>query len=257
MGGFSKMIDRRWGFALLATALVGGPAVASELKQIGTIAVPGDRLAALDVSAIDQASGRHFLADRTNKAVDVFDTTTDRYLGRVAGFAGVAMKDGKAAGALSGPDGVVIAGPEVWDPKTAGLVRILPVDGCHPSGLAFGPGGNFALGCDADGEEMPAVTVIMNAKTGAVVATIPGLGGSDEVNYNARNNQYYTASRGNPGGPALGVIDAASNALVQVVRIVGGTPHSVASSESTGHVYVPVGATGGGDGTIHIYAPEP
>ena len=104
---------------------------------------------------------------------------------------------------------------------------------------------------------MPAVTVVMNAGTGTVVATVPGLGGSDEVNYNARNGQYYTASRDNPGGPALGVIDAATRTLVQVLPVAGGTPHSVASSESTGRVYLPVGATGGGDGTIHVFAPAP
>lgn len=57
--------------------------------------------------------------------------------------------------------------------------------------------------------------------------------------------------------PALGVIDAASHALVQTIAIQGGNPHSVTSSEATGRVYVPVGAVGGGDGTIHVFAPSP
>jgi DNA-binding beta-propeller fold protein YncE len=87
------------------------------------------------------------------------------------------------------------------------------------------------------------------------VATVPGIGGSDMVNYNKRNGQYYTASRDNPGGPALGVIDASSNKLVQTIPFKGGTPHSVTSSEANGHVYVPVGTAGGGDGTIHVFAP--
>ena len=132
---------------------------------------------------------------------------------------------------------------------------MLPVEGCHPAGLAFGPNDNFVLGCIADGKDMPAVTVIMNAKTGAVVATVPGIGGADMVNYNAKNGQYYTASRDNPGGPALGVIDATTNTLVQTIPLKGGNPHSVTSSEGNGHVYVPVGGSGGGDGTIHVYAP--
>ena len=76
------------------------------------------------------------------------------------------------------------------------------------------------------------------------------------VNYNAKNGQYYTASRDNPGGPVLGVIDAKTNTLVQKVAITGGNPHSVTSSETTGHVYVPVGAVGGGDGMIHVFAPS-
>ena len=128
---------------------------------------------------------------------------------------------------------------------------------CHPAGLAFGPHGDFVLGCDADGKETPAATTIMNAKTGLVVATVPGFGGADEVTYNARNGPYCTASRGNPGGPVLGVIDATTDKFVEMIPIKGGAPHSVASSEATGHVFVPVGAVGGGGGSIHVYAPMP
>jgi DNA-binding beta-propeller fold protein YncE len=145
-------------------------------------------------------------------------------------------------------------GIAVIDPKTAQLVKMLPVENCHPTGLAFGPYGNFILGCAADGKEMPAVITIMNAKTGNVIAVVPGVGGADMVNYNAKNGQYYTASRNNPGGPVLGVIDAKTNALVQSIALLGGNPHSVASSEVTGKVYVPVGGFGGGDGTIHVFA---
>jgi DNA-binding beta-propeller fold protein YncE len=143
----------------------------------------------------------------------------------------------------------------VIDPNTAKIVKMLPVENCHPAGLAFGPNDNFVLGCGADGKDMPAVTTIMNTKTGQFVAVIEGVGAVDMVDYNSKNGQYYTASRNNPGGPVLGVIDAKTNALVQTIALTGGKPHSVASSETTGRVYVPVGGFGGGDGTIHIYEP--
>jgi hypothetical protein len=351
---------------LIAASLLSGMTKAGELKQIGTIAIPGEKLTNFDISFIDQADGRYYLADRSNKAIDIFDTKTDRYLGRAGGFAGAVTKDGKVVGDLSGPDGVLFADKEIWagdgdgavkiidpatrtttasipsggktrvdemafdprdevfigvsnaedppfatlistkpghaiigkatfpeatdgaeqpaynphdgmfylsipeldkdptkggvaviDPRSGKLVKMLPVANCHPNGLAFGPNDNFVLGCAANGKQMPAATVVMNAGTGAVVAVIEGLGGSDMVNYNARNNQYYTASRGNPGGPAIGVIDAATNRLVQKIAIEGGNPHSVTSSEATGRVYAPVGAVGGGDGAIHVYAPGP
>jgi DNA-binding beta-propeller fold protein YncE len=144
----------------------------------------------------------------------------------------------------------------VIDPRTAKLVKMLPLDNCHPTGLAFGPNGNFVVGCNANGkEDMPPVTAIMNAATGTVVAMVEGIGGADMVNYNAHNNQYYTASRLQPGGPVLGVIDATTNKLVQKIAIKGGYPHSVASDEASGQVYLPVGTVDGGDGTIHVYAP--
>jgi DNA-binding beta-propeller fold protein YncE len=361
-----KKIRHRIGFAfflMLATAFTG-PVFAATLKQIGTIAVPGKKLKNFDISFVDQAGGLYYLADRSNGAIDIFDTKDDTFVGRVGSFVGAVMKDGKVDNETSGPDGVLIAGTEIWagdgdstikiidlaahkttatistggktrldemaldpkdqviigvnnaedppfatllstkpghavigkivfpnatdgaeqpaynpndgmfyvsipefdkdpkkggvaviDPKTGKLVRTMPVSGCHPAGLAFGPNGNFVLGCTADGKEMPATTTIMNATTGTVVAIVAGIGGEDMVNYNAKNGQYYTASSSNPGGPVLGVIDAKTNTLVQTIPIKGGVPHSVASSEATGHVFVPVGALGGGDGMIHVYAP--
>ena len=351
---------------LAGTAMLAvGSACAGELKQVGTIEIPGEKMTNFDISYIDQATGKYYFADRSNKAIDIFDTKTDKFVDRIGGFIGVTMKNGKPNNDTSGPDGVLLAGKEIWagdgdstikvidlatlkitatlntggktrldemawdpkdevfigvnnaeeppfatlistkpdhkilgkvvfddagdgaeqpqynfadgmfymsipqlgkdpkkggiaviDPKTAKLVKMIPVDNCHPAGLAFGKDGNFVLGCGADGkDDMPPVTTIMNAKTGAVVAVVPGVGAADMVDYNAKNDQYYTASRNNPGGPVLGVIDAKTNKLVQAIALLGGNPHSVASSETTGRVYVPVGGFGGGDGTIHVFEP--
>jgi DNA-binding beta-propeller fold protein YncE len=343
-------------------AMMTGAAAAAELKQVGTITVPGEKLTNFDISFIDQKTGLYYFADRSNKAIDILDTNTDKFVDRIPGFIGVILKNGKPNNDTSGPDGVVLVGNQLWagdgdstikiidvptrkivatmntggktrldemaydakdnafigvnnaeeppfatvistqpdhkiigkitfdnatdgaeqpqynpadgmfymsipeldkdpkkgaiaiiDPQTAKVVKMLPVENCHPAGLAFGPNDNFVLGCGADGKNMPAVTTIMNAKTGQVVAVIEGVGAADMVDYNAKNGQYYTASRNNPGGPVLGVIDAKTNALIQTIALTGGNPHSVASSETTGKVYVPVGGFGGGDGTIHVY----
>jgi len=144
----------------------------------------------------------------------------------------------------------------VLDPRKAALVKMLPVDNCNPAGLAFGPKGNFVLGCNADGDKMPAIITIVNWRTGKVVAIVPEIGGADMVDYNKRNNQYYVAARALKGGPVLGVIDAGTNKLVQKIAITGGNPHSVASSEANGHVFFPVGSPNGGCGCIQVYAPQ-
>ncbi len=347
------------------TVLAINPVWAGELKQVGAIEIPGQKLTNFDISFVDQATGRLYFADRSNKSLDIFDTKTDKFVDRVPGFVGVTMKNDKPNNDTSGPDGVVLVGNEVWvgdgdstvkvvdpatlkitatistggktrldemafdpkdkvfigvnnaeeppfatlistngdrkiigkvvfddagdgaeqpqynaadgmfymaipqlgkdpkkggvaviDPKTAKLVKMIPVENCHPAGLAFGKDGNFILGCGADGkDDMPPVITIMDSKTGAVVAVVPGIGAADMVDYNAKNDQYYTGSRNQPGGPVLGVIDAKTNTLLQKIVLVGGNPHSVASSEETGRVYVPVGGSGGGDGTIHVYEP--
>jgi hypothetical protein len=55
-----------------------------------------------DIGAVDATSSHYYLADRTNKSLDVFSTTSLSLVGQVGGFAGVGPSN-----ATSGPDGVV------------------------------------------------------------------------------------------------------------------------------------------------------
>ena len=147
-------------------------------------------------------------------------------------------------------------GVAVIDPRKGALVKMLSVENCHPAGLAFGPRGNFVLGCTANGKEMPPIIAIMSAKTGKVVKNVADIGGADMVSYNPTTDQYYTASRAMPGEPLLGVIDAKSNALVQKIGLKSGNPHSVAVNYANNHVFVPQGSKGGGCGCVLVFAPE-
>jgi len=72
-----------------------------------------------------------------------------------------------------------------------------------------------------------------------------GVGGSDEVWFNSGDDRYYTASRNNPEGPVLGVIDARSQKLLQVAPTVPlqyGSAHSVAANGHNNHALVPLPA---------------
>ena len=96
--------------------------------------------------------------------------------------------------------------------------------------------------------------MIVNGDSGAVVATVPDMGAADEVAYSAKNGQYYISGRQMPNGPVLGVIDAKTNALLQSIP-TGGNAHSVAASDVTGHVFVPLPKTGGPcGGCIGVYS---
>jgi hypothetical protein len=365
-------MPRKWtGFTAATVAVIafaspgGAEAGNAKLKQIGTISNPAGPIDGFDISFVDQKTQRYYLADRSNKSVDVFDAKTDKFIGSTPGFVGVTMKNGKPDNDTSGPDGVVVVGSQIWagdgdstikvidlktmkvvdtistggktrvdemaydpkdqvfigvnnaeeppyatlvstkkghkvigkvsfadatdgaeqpaynpadglfyvaipelkkdekkggvaviDPKTGKLVKMLPVDNCHPNGLAFGPGGNFALGCTANGKEMPAIITIMNYKTGKVVKEVPDIGAADMVAYNPKAGQYYTGSRNMPGGPVLGVIDAKSNTLVDKMPIKGGNPHSVDVDHANGHVFVPAGSANGGCGCVMVFAPQ-
>ena len=87
----------------------------------------------------------------------------------------------------------------------------------------------------------PASFGIIDAKTGAIVATVPEVGGSDQVWFNPGDDRYYLAARNNPGGPVLGVIDAQTNRWIQNVPT---SPNSlsVAANPLTNDVFVPLTA---------------
>ncbi|HEX3476730.1 MAG TPA: hypothetical protein VHT91_17005 [Kofleriaceae bacterium] len=143
------------------------------------------------------------------------------------------------------------------------LERLFPVQACQPAGLTLGPDQDLLLGCSVifdtagqpwsptDPRTAAPVQVIMDARTGAIDARVAGVAGSDEVWFNPGDGHYYTASRDNPSGPALGVIDARRQRLLQVVPTFNtpatapaprGTSHSVAVNPHNNHVLVPLPA---------------
>src|SRR5437588_8970230 len=135
-----------------------------------------------------------------------------------------------------GPDGAV----KRINPHTATVEATFAVSVCQPAGLTVGPHGDLLVGCSvifnsagtvwlglSDPNTAAPIQVIMDAKTGTVDKMVAGVGGPDEVWFNSGDGRYYTASRANPGAvpngtnpptdPVLGVIDANSKTLVQIV----------------------------------------
>lgn len=361
------MLKMRAGTAVIAACAVFSfvaSAGAAELKKVGTIVMPGEVLESFDIGWVDQDTNRYYLADRSNKSVDVIDTKTDKYLTRITGFIGDGPK-----GNVSGPNGVIAInkGTEAWagdgdstvkvidlkagkivdtistggkkradeiawdpknevfivandadeppfvtlistkpghkiigkiefpqategieqsaynpgdgmfytdipeidhqktkgglaviDPKTAKLVKILPVDNCIPHGLAKGPGTLFFVGCNAGTakDNLPPQMSVFDTKTGKVVGIVPGAGGSDEAIANNKVGQWYAATSNDKGGPALTVMDSKTNTVIQKFPTAVGA-HSVAVSLANNHVYVPTRASNGGcGGCILVLAPQ-
>jgi hypothetical protein len=131
----------------------------------------------------------------------------------------------------------------VIDPRTHRLVRLMPVDECMPAGLALGPHDDLLLGCSDDAIEagFPAHSLILNAATGKVVATLSRVGGSDEVWSDPGAGRYYLAAVANPGGPVLGVVDSRTRHWIGNLA-TGFHAHSVAADAASGKVFVPIAA---------------
>jgi WD40 repeat protein len=341
----SKRRHRRWIRAGAWPALAGAVLFANAAFGAGTelvrmLPVPGKPLASYDIGWVDPSRHHYYLSDRTNAGVDIFDTRTDTFVGRVTGFAGFTGSND-----TSGPDGmtadgnfiyagngdstlkvidlrtmqivnsvntggtrrvdemaldtagqrllvvnnadepafmtlistkkgnpiifshIVVPGatggleqpawdqktkrfyisvPElngdssqsgvaVFNPKTGLVERIFNVGSCSPSGIALGPMQHLLLGC----AQPP--SLVINAINGNVVASIPQVGGSDEVWFDPGNDMYYLAARDNPTGPVLGVVDAETNAWIENVP-TSPNSHSVAADPRSNQVYVPLTA---------------
>ena len=128
--------------------------------------------------------------------------------------------------------------------RSGRLVASHPVSECQPAGLTIGPDGDLCIGCskNAVAAGFRARSLIMEMKTGKVVATITGVGGSDEVWYNAGDGRYYLAASGMHGGPVLGVIDARRRTWIENVPTEADA-HSVAADPRTNRIFVPVTPT--------------
>src|SRR5581483_5712526 len=350
----------------LVLGLLSSTALASGVERVDTLRIPGEPLASFDIGIVTDA-GIYAFADRSNKAVDLFEAATGKFLGRVTGFKGI----DKAAGTSdAGPDGVVAVGADelwatdgdstvkvinlesrtithtistggsrrgdemaydpadhlvvavnnadkpafvsfissqtyqvvgkvtldhatdgaeqpvwepatgkiyltipvldgvdangavvVFDPHTLKLEKTLPVSKCMPAGLAAGPDGHLLLGCSDDAVDsgFPAQSLVMDARSGKIIATIDKLGGSDEVWYDSGSGNYYLAAAKNPGGPVLGVVDARTNRRIANLPS-GPHAHSVAADPKSGRVFVPIEAHKGSPdcscGCIAVYAPH-
>ncbi len=148
-----------------------------------------------------------------------------------------------------GPDALE-GGIAVINPDTRSLETIFRVRNCQPAGLALGFKQRLALGCSGDAILAGAApqTQIMDARTGAILATITQVGGSDQVWFNPGDKRFYLAARSMPGGPVLGVIDAETNTWLTNVP-TGPNAHSVAADPINNHIFVPLKGKG-----IAVYA---
>jgi len=198
--------------------------------------------------------GQHIaFTDATNGAEQ---PVWDRHSGRF--YLSIPEVNGPGDG--SGPHGAVAR----INPATGEVETEFAVDFCQPAGLALGPHQDLLLGCstvfDTAGQAWTAKDsktaapqhVIVDAQTGEITAHVAGVGGSDEVAFNRGDGRYYTASRGDPVGPVLGVIDAQREILRQLVPALNvaavqgvhpsGSTHSVAVDPSNNRVFVPLPA---------------
>jgi len=120
------------------------------------------------------------------------------------------------------------------DPADRQVTRRFDVGDCQGAGLALGPRERVIVGCQTQ------ESLVVDARTGALVASTTAVGGSDQVWFNRGDGNYYLAARNNATGPVLGIIAADTNEVLGSVSTGNVGAHSVAANRANNHVFVPL-----------------
>jgi hypothetical protein len=177
-----------------------------------------------------------------------------------------------AASSITCHGGVLVMDPEqitqpfttlgAFNPTTK--TGVIALNGCSPNGSTVGPNENILLGCTPQNNPSDMITLVLNAVS-RVQTPINHITGSDEVWFNEGDNRYYTGSsrdcglqNGCPtGGAVLGVINAATNLLIEKVP-QSSNSHSVAADARHNFIFVPEAApasvVGSGGDTTNVGA---
>ena len=215
-------------FALLSYAH------AAELRQIATISVPGEKLTSWDISFVDQASQRYFLADQSNRAVDIFDTKENRFVGRVAGFIGAVIENGKPNHDKSGPDGVLAFGDQVWagdgdstlkviDLKTMKITDTITTGGsARVDEMALDPKDEILIAVN-NADDPPFATLVSTKPDHKVLAKIAfsdATDGAEQPAYNPADGMFYVSIPEigkDPKKGGVAVIDPSNGKVVKML----------------------------------------
>ena len=221
--------------------------MAQDLKQVGTIALPGAPINQFGIMAINQSTGLGYLADKDNNGVAVFDTKTDTFVSRVIGFVGT-TKSGNA----SGPNGVAVVngGAEIWasdgdstikviDAKSGSISATIATGGkLRANGMAFDPANRVVIAANSN-ETTPFLSLISSGPDHKILATIP----IPESGENLERSAYHTPSgtfftvipvmRADPANGLMAQTDPKSGKLVKLYEIERCHPHSLSIVSDT------------------------
>src|SRR5438309_10038200 len=153
---------------------------AATYHQIALISIPGSPLTSFDISFVERSSQTYYLADRSNKAVDIINAASNTFETRVAGFVGFTGNND-----TSGPNGIVVVADrdELWagdgnssvkiiDLRTDSIVKSISTGGTNRADeIAYDPKDKLILVAN-DAETHPFATLI-DTRSRAVVGNIP------------------------------------------------------------------------------------
>jgi hypothetical protein len=232
--------------SLHKVALVGAIAIvgfglsgeAATLRTIAEIPIPGAAFESYDTGIV--IKDRLYLADRSNKSLDVFDIKANKFLTMIPGFVGA------GSSGLVGPNGMTTVdnGRELWVADGDSTIKIVDVakgqivDSVSTGGkkrvhaVAYDEkDGIFIVGNDAD---EPNFLTLISTKPGHTILgkiPLPRTDGTEQPLYRAANGMFYIAlpqldNDEHKGG--IAIVDPRNASLVKIVEIQNCRPQGLA-----------------------------
>lgn len=224
----------------LFSCFLAGHVGATELKMISKVQVPGAPLDSFDIGYVDQKTNRYYLADRSNKSVDVVDVITGKVIGQVPGFVGFDKSNDTA-----GPNGVLVIGNEAWagdgdssvkviDLKTDTVVDTIKTGGKNRADeVAYDPEHHvFVVTNDAD--DPPFVTLISTETGHKVLSKVVFKDATDGIEqpiYYAPKGVFMMTIpqlNGDKSAGGIALIDPLKGKVISVMKIADCIPAGLA-----------------------------
>lgn len=189
-----------------------------------------------DLGLVDSNSETYYLADRTNKSIDIVDAKTNTLLTQVKGYVGQL-----ASNANSGPNGMEVVGTRLYtgdgdstvkiiDLASRTIVKTLPTGGTkRADAFAFDPVDNVVIVSNKN-ETVPFISFIDPNTTNIIgKLSIPSTQ-LDAVLYDPTINKFLvsvTATTANPGGE-IDVVDPKTQKVIAVYPVTQCLPGGLA-----------------------------
>ena len=229
----------------LAVCVGPGAPDTTQTKCVTAIRIPGDPLTSFDISWVNPNRAEYYLADRSNKGIDIIDTEHLKFKRTIGGFVGIVVNNGVVDNNHSGPDGVVSHGRWLYAGDGDSTLKVIDLDAptaiaikqTIPTGgstrvdeMAITGDGELLLAAN-NAEDPPFATLFAangNAATSNVQKIIkitvdptiipPGKGLSlEQPAWDTKTQRFYTSIptiANNPAGCVLGGTPACSGGLL-------------------------------------------
>jgi hypothetical protein len=142
------------------------------------------------------------------------------------------------------------------------------VTSCSPAGLALGGSGFLMVGCGNAHTQTVVLDPTANGGNGAIVTTLAGISGSDELWYDPVTGDFYVTGVDASGDRVIDIVSDNLFSILQSINLsalgAGVNAHSVAVNPLNGEIFVPLEGTTTAatdsrcpNGCVAVFAPVP